>query len=188
MVALHQLSLYEQSTLVHSAELSAPELTTHYLTRINELNPELGAFTHVSDELAIAQAEHFEQSRQAIERFGVVAGLPTADKDLDHRIGVPTSYGSRTSGNRPATTNDPITDAADAAGLISLGKTNAPEFGLTGNAINDLDQICGISTSTRVGPHPVPRWRWPVGWFRWRLPAMLVDQSGFPQRAPDVWG
>ena len=65
-------------------------------------------------------------------------GLPFADKDLTDRAGVPTSYGSRAFANNIAQTSSPLVIDMDAAGGVSLGKTNVPEFGFPAYAENRL--------------------------------------------------
>ena len=55
-------------------------------------------------------------------------GLPHADKDLA-RAGVRTT-GSRLTASLVPEASDPIVEVVDAAGAVSLGKTNTPEFGL----------------------------------------------------------
>jgi amidase len=57
-------------------------------------------------------------------------GLPCGDKDLWQRAGVRTGYGSRLFADFVPDTSDEIVETLDAAGAVSLGKTNTPEFGL----------------------------------------------------------
>ena len=52
------------------------------------------------------------------------------DKDLSRRAGVRTTFGSRLFENHVPDESDEIVEVLDAAGGVSLGKTNAPEFGL----------------------------------------------------------
>lgn len=63
----------------------------------------------------------------------VLWGLPSADKDLTDRAGVPTAFGSRAfSGAHryvPETSSD-VVQVLDAAGMVSVGKTSTPELGL----------------------------------------------------------
>ncbi|MGB3413818.1 MAG: amidase [Microbacteriaceae bacterium] len=143
MENLHRLSLLEQSELITQQEIRSTELVSHYLKRIEEFNPQLGAFTTVTADSAREQSATFDASASDSPlHLRLLAGVPSADKDLDNRIGVPTSYGSLTAKREPATKNDGITEAANAAGLISLGKTHAPEFGLSGHALTRLNYIC----------------------------------------------
>ncbi|MEE9347452.1 MAG: amidase family protein [Robiginitomaculum sp.] len=61
-----------------------------------------------------------------------IAGLPTFMKDLHDWKGTPTLYGSRAfKGNAPAKQDDVFLDLWRRGGMISLGKSTTPEYGLT---------------------------------------------------------
>jgi amidase len=45
MFELHHLTAQEQWDWLHRGEITPLELVTHYLERVERLNPELGAFT-----------------------------------------------------------------------------------------------------------------------------------------------
>lgn len=131
---LHEHSALELRDLLLSAAITPTELTEHYLARIADSRP--GAFVTVTPALALARAAALE----AVGPGAPLWGLPHADKDLAHRPGVPTYFGSAAVKARvdadpdalDGLPTDPIVELADAAGLISLGKTNTPEFGLYG--------------------------------------------------------
>lgn len=127
MAQLHELTANEQLEQLRRGSITPTELAAHYLDRIQRLDPGLGAFVTVTPEAALRRAREVERS---VPRTRTLWGLPTGDKDLWHRAGVPTTFGSRLSDPEPVTSSDEIVDALDAAGAVSLGKTNAPEFGL----------------------------------------------------------
>jgi amidase len=62
---------------------------------------------------------------------GAWFGVPTFVKDLNNVIGQRTTYGSRAFEDYVATDQSEFIDAFFANGLISLGKSATPEFGLT---------------------------------------------------------
>jgi len=126
MAELHDLTVIEQLTALRAREVSPVELTRHYLDRIARLDSGLGAFVEVTADAALARAASLG------EPDGALWGLPFADKDLVPRAGVPTRFGSRL--HRDFVPDATADQAAvlDEAGGISLGKTNTPEFGLTG--------------------------------------------------------
>jgi amidase len=121
---LHHLTAQEQWDWVHRGDVTALELVEHYLERIDRLNDTVGAFTTVTADAARSRAAAFTPSTAPL------AGLPSGDKDLWSRAGVRTTFGSRVFADFVPETSDEIVDVLDAAGAISLGKTNAPEFGL----------------------------------------------------------
>lgn len=128
MTELHELTAIEQLAALREREVSPVELTQHYLDRIARLNDGLGAFVEVTAGAALARAALLSHS----EPNGPLWGLPFGDKDLVPRAGVPTRFGSRL--HRDFVPDATADQAAvlDEAGGISLGKTNTPEFGLTG--------------------------------------------------------
>ncbi len=129
MTELHELSALDQWLALQRGEVSAVELTTHYLDRIDRLDGELGAFVTVTRDAAIRRAQDLER---IVPRTSALWGLPIGDKDLTMRRGVATGFGSRAFAGTISPRSDEIVDVLDGAGAISLGKTNTPEFGMHG--------------------------------------------------------
>lgn len=127
MFELHHLSAQEQADWLRRGDVTPTELVTHYLERIARLDGSLGAFTTVTADAALARAAHVEA---AVPRAAALWGLPLGDKDLNARAGVRTTYGSLLFAEFVPVVSDQIVQVLDDAGGISLGKTNAPEFGL----------------------------------------------------------
>jgi amidase len=124
---LHHLSAQEQWDWLHRGEITPTELVTHYLARIERLNSDLGAFTTVTADAALQRAKTLAD---LVPTTGALWGLPMGDKDLVRRAGVRTTFGSRLFADFVPDRSDELVEVLDAAGAISLGKTNAPEFGL----------------------------------------------------------
>jgi amidase len=127
MAELHELTALALWQELQRGGVSPRELTEHYLDRIERLNPQLGAFVTVTRDAALARAEHVQTE---VPHTAPLWGLPSGDKDLWQRAGVHTGFGSRLFADFVPETSDEIVETMDAAGTISLGKTNAPEFGL----------------------------------------------------------
>ncbi|WP_349904460.1 amidase [Parafrigoribacterium humi] len=127
MTELHHLSAQEQWDRLQRREITPTELTEHYLERIERLDGGLGAFVTVTADAALERAR-----LQTAEGPRPIAlwGLPFADKDLTNRAGVPTGFGSRLMQGYVPEVSSELVEVLDDAGGISLGKTNAPEFGL----------------------------------------------------------
>jgi amidase len=64
--------------------------------------------------------------------------MPLAFKDLTDIAGVVTTHGSAALDHRPALTDGALATVLKAAGAISLGKTQVPEFGLTAYSENRI--------------------------------------------------
>jgi amidase len=124
---LHHLSAQEQWDWLHRGEITPLELVNHYLERIGRLNDELGAFTTVT---ADAARERAGSLAALVPKTAALWGLPLGDKDLVRRAGVRTTFGSRLFADFVPEKSDELVEVLDAAGAISLGKTNAPEFGM----------------------------------------------------------
>ncbi|MGM7667967.1 amidase [Microbacterium sp. A93] len=126
MAELHDLTAIEQLAALRAREISPVDLVAHYLDRIDRLDGGLGAFVEVTADAARSRAATLGEPE------GALWGLPFGDKDLVPRAGVPTRFGSRLHKDFvPDATADQAA-VLDEAGGISLGKTNTPEFGLTG--------------------------------------------------------
>lgn len=126
MSELHHLTALEQLDQLRRAEFTPTELASHYLERI-ALHDELGAFVTVTATDALARASEVA----SLSTASALWGLPIADKDLESRAGVRTTFGSRLFADFVPEESDESVRARDAAGAISLGKTNTPEFGLS---------------------------------------------------------
>jgi len=124
---LHHLTALEQLDWLRRGEVSPTELAIHYLDRIDRLDADLGAFATVTRDAALTRARHVEQH---VPKAAPLWGLPVGDKDLARRAGVRTMFGSRLFAENVPDVSDEIVEVMDAAGSVSLGKTNAPEFGL----------------------------------------------------------
>ncbi|TFC42490.1 amidase [Cryobacterium sp. TMT1-21] len=127
MAAPHELTALEQWQALQRGELSPVELTDHYLGRIEDLDPCLGAFVTVTADAARERARFVQDH---VPRTAPLWGLPFGDKDLQRRAGVPARFGSRLMRDFVPDESDGLVQALDMAGGVSLGKTNTPEFGL----------------------------------------------------------
>lgn len=129
---IHDRSALELRQGIASGECTASELTEHFLERIERFDGEIGAFVTVTAKAARERAARLDDDRSG--GAGDLAshplwGLPFADKDLTERAGVQTARGSKLGIGHIAREDSRIVRDMDAAGGISLGKTNTPEFG-----------------------------------------------------------
>ena len=116
--------------------ISARELATEFLTRIEKRNPELNAYLALSPERALAQADRVDALVARKEPLPPLAGLPLAVKDVLSTRGVPTTCSSRIlEGYRPAYDATAV-ERLERAGAMMLGKTNCDEFAMGGSNEN----------------------------------------------------
>ncbi len=129
MADLHDLTALEQGAAIRAGEISPLELVEHYLARVEALSDTVGAFVTVTAERARAQAA---QAQEAIADGGdrsPLHGVPTAIKDLNMTAGIRTTLGSAATADYVPDVSDEVVLRLEAAGMPSLGKTSAPEFG-----------------------------------------------------------
>ncbi|MBL8956174.1 MAG: amidase [Myxococcaceae bacterium] len=76
----------------------------------------------------------YEKARRATEVLldAPLSGVPTFTKDLVQVAGLRTAWGTASSGEFISKKNDPSVKRLESTGLVSLGKSATPEFGLTG--------------------------------------------------------
>lgn len=134
------LSAAETARLVSSGQLTPTESVEAAIARIERRNPSLNAFVHLGFDDARAAARGLEQKLFRGEALGVLAGVPTAVKDLfGHYPGWPATIGGiRAFKDQPATSLSVFPERMQQAGAIVVGLTNSPVFGYRGTCDNEL--------------------------------------------------
>jgi amidase len=121
---LGQLDAVETAARIRAGDLKAEEVVAAAVERARALEPALNAVPTETYAAALG--------RTGRPLSGPFAGVPTFVKGLDDVAGVVNDHGSRAyAGHVPART-EPFVEAFLATGLVSLGKSAAPESGLTG--------------------------------------------------------
>jgi len=122
--------------LVAARKISPRDVIDEAIARAERLNPKLNAI--------VFQA--FDRARDAARGKlpkGPFAGVPTLLKDMRAgAIGMPTRSGSRFSPDTPADHDATLVARYRAAGLVLLGKTNVPEFGIVATTEPKLYGAC----------------------------------------------
>ncbi|CAN5364120.1 amidase [soil metagenome] len=149
MSELHDLGALELWQVLQKGEVSPTDVTVHYLSRIERLNPMLAAFHEVTAAKALERARFVEEH---LARTTTLWGLPFADKDLVRRRGVRTTFGSRLFADFVPDEDDEIAEVLDAAGGVSLGKSATPEFGLPSYTENLVSPPARNPYDTTRGP------------------------------------
>nr|WP_315845650.1 amidase [uncultured Achromobacter sp.] len=118
---------------------SSVELTQHFLDRIAQANPALGAYVSVDNTSALRLAEAADARRRA--GYGLLSpldGVPVAVKDLCDIQGQVTTAGSEAwRERRSSVTATAVTRLLDA-GMVMLGKTHMVEFAFGGWGTNPV--------------------------------------------------
>jgi amidase len=135
MTQLHELTALEMAAALRRREVGAVEMVDALLDRIDRLDARLGAFVTVTPDLAHAAAKEADRvlgdaaHAGELDTLPPLYGVPTAIKDLNHTAGVLTTHGSAVYDDFVPPFDDHVVTKLRAAGTISLGKTNTPEFG-----------------------------------------------------------
>jgi amidase len=123
---------------------------------VERVNPQVNAIVTFVPELALAAANAADDTLARGEAVGILHGLPVAHKDLHETAGIRTTYGSPIYADFVPTADSITVARIKAAGGITIGKTNTPEFGLGSQTFNqifgatrnpyDLTKTCGGSS------------------------------------------
>jgi amidase len=154
--ALCDLSAIELVARVRRRDVSAREVMAAHLTRVERINPKVNAIITLVGERALADAARADELTASGGPFGVLHGLPVAHKDLVDTAGIRTTRGSAFYRDHVPTRDALIVTRIRAAGAITCGKTNTPEFGAGSQTFNavfgatrnpyDVTKTCGGSS------------------------------------------
>ncbi|MGN6188489.1 MAG: amidase [Conexibacter sp.] len=115
----------ELAALVRSGEISARELVSASLERIEALNGQVNAFTHVDADGALAAADAIQAGDER-----PFAGVPIAIKDNQPVAGMPLTFCAELFGDLAAPFDAAFVGRLRAAGFVIVGKTALPEYGI----------------------------------------------------------
>ena len=136
IVALDAAAL---SAAIQSRAVSCVEVMTAYLDRIDRLNPKFNAIVALQERGGLLRQAATRDAMLASGRsMGPLHGFPHAVKDLQPVKGLPFTNGSPIFRNRIADADGLMVGRLRAAGVIFIGKTNTPEFGLGSHTFNSV--------------------------------------------------
>src|SRR6476646_5958672 len=139
--------------MLRTRKVSATELMQAFIAQIERVNPRINALVTFVPEQALKAARALDRKKSW---DGPLAGLPIAYKDLLPTKGIRTTFGSPIYADNVPAENHLLVDRLSAAGAITIGKTNTPEFGAGSQTFNavfgatrnpyDLSKTCGGSS------------------------------------------
>ena len=146
----------ELAEMIRSRRISAVELMQAHIAQIERVNPQVNAIVTFHPERSLQRARNADDRLARGESLHLLHGLPTAHKDLVPTRGVRTTWGSPIYRDFVPEQDALIVERQAAAGAISVGKTNTPEFGAGAQTFNavfgathnpyDLGRTCGGSS------------------------------------------
>jgi amidase len=141
---------------IRDRDLSVVEVVTAHLERIERLNPTLNAIVTLDAEGALEAARRADRAQASGADLGPLHGLPVAHKDAFLTRGMRTTFGSPIFRDFVPDQDSEVVARQRAAGAITLGKTNMPEFGAGSQTFNtvfgatrnpyDVTKTCGGSS------------------------------------------
>lgn len=126
----------ELAELIRSRRVSAVELMQAHIAQIERVNPQVNAVVTFHPERSLVRAREADEKQGRGEPLHLLHGLPTAHKDLVPTRGVRTTWGSPIYRDFVPNEDALIVERQAAAGAISVGKTNTPEFGAGAQTFN----------------------------------------------------
>lgn len=156
MAELYYYSAIELVELIRTQQVSTVEVMKAHLERISQVNQTLNAIVTLITDTAYEQAREADAAILRGDTVGPLHGLPVAHKDLTRTKGIRTTFGSKIFQNFVPDDDALIVERLRAAGAITIGKTNTPEFGAGSQTFNevfgatlnpyDISKTCGGSS------------------------------------------
>jgi amidase len=133
MTELCFLSAKKLARLIHARKVSATEVMRAFIAQAERTNPKVNAIVTFIPEKALKEAKALDRRKGPKPPL---AGLPIAYKDLLDTKGIRTTRGSLVYKDNVPKADALLVERLKAAGAITLGKTNTPEFGAGSNTFN----------------------------------------------------
>ncbi len=132
-------SAVELARLIRSKEVSAREVMAAHLARIERFNPRVNAIVaKLDDDRCLALADEADRRTARGEPLPPLHGLPTAFKDLQAAVGFPHTRGSPIYTDAMPTEDSLFVERLRRTGVLAIGKTNVPEFGMGSHTYNKV--------------------------------------------------
>lgn len=156
-MTLHHFTIAEIQRALHEGELSAREIARQTLDDIARANPQINAWTEVTAQRMLAEADSIDALRREKRPLPPLAGIPYAVKNLFDVAGHTTLAGAELLSDRPPATSDSwAVRQLHSAGALLSGMLNMDayaygfttensHYGATRNP-HDLSRIAGGSS------------------------------------------
>src|ERR1700754_694346 len=138
MTDLWKLDGVETAALIRAGKVSAREVVTDALKRLDAVNPTINAITLGLHEEALAAADEADKALARGDAVGPLHGVPATTKVNVDQAGCPTDDGVVAYKSRMASRDNPLIANMRASGMIIVGRTNVPAFSIGWFTDNDL--------------------------------------------------
>ncbi|MFD0803378.1 amidase, partial [Streptomonospora algeriensis] len=124
--------------MLRAREVSAREVVGAHLERIEAVNPRINAVVTLCGERAVEEAHAADELLASGADVPPLHGLPVAHKDTHETAGVRTTFGSPVFARYVPDHDELVVARMRAAGAITVGKTNTPEFAAGSHTFNPV--------------------------------------------------
>lgn len=135
---LVRLTARELAARIRTREISAREVVRAHLDRIEQVNGPVNAVVTLVAERALDEARAADETAARGGPLGPLHGLPVAHKDTHDTRGIRTTYGTPLLADNVPDRDELIVERVRAAGAITIGKTNVPEFAAGSHTVNPV--------------------------------------------------
>ncbi|MBR5782691.1 MAG: Asp-tRNA(Asn)/Glu-tRNA(Gln) amidotransferase subunit GatA [Clostridia bacterium] len=137
----HLKSFKELRYLLDNHDITAVELTQHFLARAKKVEGEINSYITLCEKEALEQAEAAQKRIDAGD-IAPMTGIPVAIKDNICTKGVRTSCGSKMLDTFIAPYDATVVAALKAQGAVILGKNNMDEFAMGASTTTSYYGTC----------------------------------------------
>ena len=123
-------TISEITRRIAQGEITATQVIDDLATRIQTIDPQLGAYLTTDTEGARREAAEIDRKHKAGEPQGPLAGVPIALKDMIVTKGLVTTAGSKILAGWVPPYDATVVEKLRAAGAVIVGKVNCDEFGM----------------------------------------------------------
>jgi len=162
-MTLFELSATEAISKIRNGEITSEELVRACLNRIEEVDNDIHAWTHLNPDYALEQARELDVRRQGGDPVGPLHGIPIGIKDICDTSTLPTENGTVLDSGRQPNEDSRVVSLLREAGAVVMGKTVTTELaaygpGKTRNPHNPEHTPGGSSSGSAaaVAAHMVP--------------------------------
>lgn len=124
----HKLTAGEALAQMRAGRLTSAKLVESCLERIEETDPEIGAWAFLDPDAAMQQAEAADRHRERGLTMGPLHGIPVGLKDIIDTADMPTQRGTPIFAGRQPDADARIVERLREAGAVIMGKTVTTEL------------------------------------------------------------
>lgn len=128
----------ELAASLRSGTVSSREVTAAFLDQIERINPQVNAVVTVVPEKVLAAADAADAHRSRGDALPPLHGMPMVHKDTHATAGIRTTSGSPLLADNVPVADELLIARLHTAGVVSMGKTNVPEFAAGSHTFNPI--------------------------------------------------